>query len=46
VFGVKPSDPIVLGVVAVSAAAIALAACVLPARRATQVEPVKVLSET
>ena len=45
VFGVKPSDPIVLGVVAVSAAAIALAACVLPARRATRVDPVNVLSE-
>jgi putative ABC transport system permease protein len=44
VFGVTPRDPFVLAVVALSTAAIALAACVSPARRAARVDPLRVLS--
>jgi putative ABC transport system permease protein len=44
VYGVQPMDPLVLGIVAAGLIAIALAACVLPARRATQVDPVIVLN--
>jgi predicted permease len=44
VFGVTPTDPFVLAVVAGSTAAIALAACVSPARRAARVDPVRVLT--
>jgi putative ABC transport system permease protein len=44
VFGVRPTDPFVLVTVALSTATIALLACVAPARRATQVDPLSVLS--
>jgi putative ABC transport system permease protein len=44
VYGVQPMDPLVLGIVAAGLIGIALAACVLPARRATQVDPVIVLN--
>jgi predicted permease len=44
VFGVTPRDPFVLAVVACSTAAIALAACVSPARRAARVDPLHVLN--
>lgn len=45
VFGVKPTDPIVLGTVMLSTGIIALAACVSPAYRATRVDPLKVLTD-
>jgi hypothetical protein len=45
VFGVQPSDPVLLGAVAAAAGAVALLACIAPAHRATRVNPVEVLSE-
>jgi len=44
VFGVRPTDPFVLGAVAVFTGVVALLACVSPAYRATRVDPLKVLS--
>ena len=43
-FGVQPTDPIIFGAVAILTGGIALMACVAPARRATRVDPVAVLS--
>jgi predicted permease len=45
IYGVAPLDPFVLGCVAMVFAVVALVACVVPARRAMQVDPVIVLSE-
>jgi putative ABC transport system permease protein len=42
-FGVKPSDPLTLGLAAVLLAFVALAACYIPAHRATRVDPVVAL---
>jgi predicted permease len=39
VYGVTAFDPLVIGSVVVSLAVVSLAACVLPARRATRVDP-------
>jgi ABC-type antimicrobial peptide transport system permease subunit len=44
VYGVQLTDPFVLGGVALGLIAVALAACLLPARRATKVDPVIVLN--
>jgi putative ABC transport system permease protein len=44
-FGVQPTDPMTLGTVAVVTGSVALLACVAPARRATRVDPVEVLSQ-
>lgn len=44
-FGVRPSDPLVIAASAAALLGVALAACGLPARRATQVNPVSVLTE-
>lgn len=44
-YGVQPLDPIVMTSVALTLAVVALAACLLPARRATKVDPVIVLNE-
>jgi predicted permease len=44
VFGVQATDPLILGGVAIATGGVALAACLAPARRATRVDPVDVLS--
>ncbi|MGA8504792.1 MAG: ABC transporter permease [Candidatus Sulfotelmatobacter sp.] len=45
IYGVAPLDPLALGCVAIIFALVALVACVMPARRAMQVDPAIVLSE-
>ena len=45
IYGVAPLDPFVLGCVATLFALVALVACIVPARRAMQVDPAIVLSE-
>lgn len=44
-FGVRAGDPLVTAATASLLALVALAACALPARRATRIDPVLVLSE-
>jgi putative ABC transport system permease protein len=45
VFGIAPTDPVVLAAVLLVTGAIALLACVSPAMRATRVDPIVVLTE-
>jgi predicted permease len=45
VFGVRPTDPVILGAVALAAGLIALLACLSPARRAMRVDPLSVLND-
>jgi len=45
IYGVAPLDPFVLGSVAMLFTVVALVACIIPARRAMQVDPAIVLSE-
>jgi putative ABC transport system permease protein len=45
VFGVKPTDSLTFAAVALLLAAVALAASVIPAWRATRVEPMRALRE-
>ena len=42
-FGVKASDPMAFGAVAVTLAAVAWAAVYIPARRATRIDPLVAL---
>jgi predicted permease len=42
-FGVEPADPVVFALVAAALGAVAMVACFLPARRATEVEPLEAL---
>jgi len=44
-FGVSAFDPIVLSAVSALLAAVAFAACALPARRATRIDPIVALAE-
>jgi predicted permease len=44
-FGVSVADPFVLAAVTMILAAVAVAACALPARRATRIDPIVALSE-
>jgi len=45
VYGVQPSDPATFGGVAMMLATVALAACVIPARRASRVDPMIALRD-
>ncbi|HET7259314.1 MAG TPA: FtsX-like permease family protein, partial [Candidatus Acidoferrum sp.] len=42
-FGVTPHDPLTLGIVALTVAAVAAVACYIPARRAMRIDPVVAL---
>lgn len=44
-YGISPDDPLTLGSVALVIAAVALAACLFPARRALRMDPSAVLRQ-
>ena len=45
VFGIQPDNPVLIGVVIVVLVTAALLACVVPARRATRVDPLVILND-
>jgi len=45
IYGLGALDPVVIGIVVLTLGGIALAACAMPARRATRVDPVVVLNQ-
>jgi putative ABC transport system permease protein len=44
-FGAQPTDPVVFGGVTIVTGVIALLACIEPARRATRIDPIRVLNQ-
>ena len=44
-FAVKPTDPLALALAAAILGGVSVAACVIPARRASRVDPVVALAE-
>ena len=44
-YGVQAADPVVIGTVGVLLATTGVAACLLPARRATRIDPVEALAD-
>ena len=44
-FGVQPTDPVLFAAVTIVTGVIALLACIEPARRATRVDPIRVLTQ-
>jgi len=44
-YGVQPTDPVVMASVALLLGATGVGACVLPARRATRIDPVEALAD-
>jgi len=44
IYGVRPLDPFVIGIALAGLTVVALSACALPARRATRLDPVRVLN--
>jgi putative ABC transport system permease protein len=44
-FGVRPSDPLIIAAIVCLVGLVALGACLVPARRAAAIDPVRALNE-